>query len=184
MGCRRVWSCLCLCNQEFGIVRVPCVCSLTHPPSCCFPKIGIVARLHFIGDAACWICRDNRVLEVDWCVDWTGIHISREDCLDTIIWMDGWCSSALPLLSCLALALGLGVLAFSITSFFVLCFDFEPGHYLLHLLICSVALRLRALTDPFGLFHLRTTPGVSRVWFGRVIQFILYYAILVFESIL
>lgn len=127
---------------------------------------------------------DNRVLEVDWCVDWTGIHISREDCSDTIIWMDGWCSSALPLLSCLALALGLGVLAFSITSFFVLCFDFEPGHYLLHLLICSVALRLRALTDPFGLFHLRTTPGVSRVWFGRVIQFILYYAILVFESIL
>jgi len=100
MGCRRVWSCLCLCNQEFGIVQVPCVCSLTHPPSCCFPKIGIVARLHFIGDAACWICRDNRVLEVDWCVDWTGIHISREDCSDTIMWMDGWCSSALPLLSC------------------------------------------------------------------------------------
>jgi hypothetical protein len=96
-------------------------------------------------------------------------------------WMDG---VQVPCLSCLALALGLGVLAFSVTSFFILCFDFEPGHYLLHLLICSVALRLRALADPFGLFHLRTTPGVSRVWFGRVIQFILYYAILVFESIL
>ena len=44
---------------------------------------------------------------------------------------------------------------------YILRFDFEAGRLLLHRLICSAALRLRALADPLGPSRLRATPAAS-----------------------